>query len=139
MHTAILSAWTSFGQITKGQDDTQKGMTTRGRLRTRRCPTGQVNRQALVWNHCSSMTGIEDSPSKVNNRRDSRQHAIADQRTDSFRLLLAACALICVGLACCYRAPPHSVRLMWEVPWPSQESGWSATTVSEHDIPVHNS
>jgi hypothetical protein len=31
VHTAILSAWTSFGQITKGQDDTQKGMTTRVR------------------------------------------------------------------------------------------------------------
>ena len=78
MHTAILSAWTSFGQITKGQDDTQKGMTTLVRLRTSRCPTGQVNRQATVWNDCSSMTGIEDSLSKVNSRRDSRQHAIAD-------------------------------------------------------------
>jgi len=64
------------------------------------------------------MTGIEDSLSKVNSRRDSRQHAIADRRTNSFRLLLAACALICVGLACCYKAPPHSVTLMWEVPLP---------------------
>jgi hypothetical protein len=26
------------------------------------------------------------------------------------RLLLAACALICVGLAFCYKAPPHSVN-----------------------------
>jgi len=50
VHTAILSAWTSTGQITKGQDDTQKGMTTRVRLRTGRCPIGQVNRQATVWN-----------------------------------------------------------------------------------------
>ena len=37
-------------------------------------------------------------------------------RTGPFRLLLAICALLCVGLACCHKAPPPSVTLMWEAP-----------------------
>jgi fibronectin type 3 domain-containing protein len=36
------------------------------------------------------------------------------KRTNSFRLLLAACALLCIGLAGCHKAPPHSVTLTWE-------------------------
>ena len=36
------------------------------------------------------------------------------KRTNSFRLLLALCALLCVGLACCHKASPHSVTLTWE-------------------------
>lgn len=35
-------------------------------------------------------------------------------RTNPFRLLLSVCALFCVGLACCHKAPPHGVTLMWE-------------------------
>ena len=37
-------------------------------------------------------------------------------RTNPFRLLLAVCALLCLGLACCQKAQPHSVTLTWEVP-----------------------
>ena len=37
-------------------------------------------------------------------------------RTNPFRLLLAVCSLLCVGLACCHKVPPHSVTLMWEAP-----------------------
>ncbi len=37
-------------------------------------------------------------------------------RTNSSRLLLVVCALLCIGLACCHKAPPHSVTLMWEAP-----------------------
>ena len=37
-------------------------------------------------------------------------------RTKPFRLLLAVCSLLCVGLACSHRVPHHSVTLMWEAP-----------------------
>jgi fibronectin type 3 domain-containing protein len=37
-------------------------------------------------------------------------------RSNPFRLLLALCALLCVGLACCHKAPPHGVTLTWEAP-----------------------
>jgi fibronectin type 3 domain-containing protein len=37
-------------------------------------------------------------------------------RTNPSRFLLAACALLCLGLACCHKAPPHSVTLRWEAP-----------------------
>jgi fibronectin type 3 domain-containing protein len=37
-------------------------------------------------------------------------------RTKPFRPLLVLCALLCVGLACCHKAPPHSVTLRWEAP-----------------------
>jgi fibronectin type 3 domain-containing protein len=37
-------------------------------------------------------------------------------RTNPFRRLLAVVALLCLGLACCHKAPPHSVTLMWEAP-----------------------
>ena len=37
-------------------------------------------------------------------------------RTNPFRLLLTACALLCIGLACCHKASPHGVTLMWEAP-----------------------
>jgi fibronectin type 3 domain-containing protein len=36
-------------------------------------------------------------------------------RTKPFRPLLVLCALLCVGLACCHKAP-HSVTLRWETP-----------------------
>ena len=37
-------------------------------------------------------------------------------RTDPFRLLLAVCALLCIGLECSHKAGPHSVTLGWEAP-----------------------
>ena len=37
-------------------------------------------------------------------------------RTNPFRILLAAWAVICIGLACCHKAQPHSVTLRWEAP-----------------------
>jgi endo-1,4-beta-xylanase len=37
-------------------------------------------------------------------------------RTDPLRLLLAVCALLCIGLECYHKAPPHSVTLGWEAP-----------------------
>jgi len=37
-------------------------------------------------------------------------------RTNPFRLLLALCAVLCIGLACCHKATPHSVTLTWEAP-----------------------
>ena len=37
-------------------------------------------------------------------------------RTNPSRLLLTVCALLCIGLACCHKAPPHSVTLTWEAP-----------------------
>ena len=37
-------------------------------------------------------------------------------RTDPFRLLLAVCALLCIGLECCHKAAPHTVTLGWEAP-----------------------
>ncbi len=37
-------------------------------------------------------------------------------RTNPSRLLLTLCALLCIGLACCHKAPPHSVTLTWEEP-----------------------
>ena len=37
-------------------------------------------------------------------------------RTNPLRLLLAVCALLCFGLACCQKAQPHSVTLSWEAP-----------------------
>ncbi len=30
--------------------------------------------------------------------------------------MAALCAVLCVGLACCYKARPHSVTLTWEAP-----------------------
>jgi fibronectin type 3 domain-containing protein len=36
-------------------------------------------------------------------------------RTNPSRLLLAVCALLCIGLACCHKAP-HSVTLNWQAP-----------------------
>jgi fibronectin type 3 domain-containing protein len=36
--------------------------------------------------------------------------------TNSSRLALAVCALLCTGLACCRKAPPHSVTLTWDPP-----------------------
>jgi fibronectin type 3 domain-containing protein len=35
-------------------------------------------------------------------------------RTNPFRLSMALCTLLCVSLACCHKAPPHSVTLTWE-------------------------
>jgi hypothetical protein len=38
-------------------------------------------------------------------------------RTNLFRPFLAVlCAVLCVGLACCHKARPHSVTLTWEAP-----------------------
>jgi fibronectin type 3 domain-containing protein len=37
-------------------------------------------------------------------------------RTNPSRLLLALCTLLCIGLACCHKATPHSVTLTWDVP-----------------------
>jgi len=37
-------------------------------------------------------------------------------RTKPFRSFLVLCALLCVGLACYHKAPPHSVTLRWEAP-----------------------
>jgi hypothetical protein len=37
-------------------------------------------------------------------------------RSKPFRPLLVLCALLCVGLACCHKASPHSVTLRWEAP-----------------------
>jgi len=37
-------------------------------------------------------------------------------RTKRFRLLLAVCALLCMGLESCHKAPPHWVTLTWEAP-----------------------
>ena len=33
-----------------------------------------------------------------------------------FRFLLALLVLLCLGLACCHKTPPHRVTLMWEAP-----------------------
>jgi fibronectin type 3 domain-containing protein len=37
-------------------------------------------------------------------------------RTNPIRILLVVCTLLCVGLACCHKAQPHSVTLTWEAP-----------------------
>jgi fibronectin type 3 domain-containing protein len=37
-------------------------------------------------------------------------------RFDTFRLLLAMCALLCASLAGCHKGPPHGVTLTWEAP-----------------------
>jgi endo-1,4-beta-xylanase len=37
-------------------------------------------------------------------------------RTNPTRLLLAVCALLCLGLACFHKAPSHGVTLTWEAP-----------------------
>ena len=37
-------------------------------------------------------------------------------KTHPSRLLLAVSALLCVGLACCHKASPHSVTLTWQSP-----------------------
>ena len=37
-------------------------------------------------------------------------------RITPFRLLLVLCDLLCIGLACRHKAPPHSVTLTWEAP-----------------------
>jgi hypothetical protein len=37
-------------------------------------------------------------------------------RTNSSRLALAVCTLLCLGLTCCQKAPPHSVTLTWDPP-----------------------
>jgi fibronectin type 3 domain-containing protein len=37
-------------------------------------------------------------------------------RTISFRILLTLCALLCVALAGCHKAKPHSVTLTWRSP-----------------------
>ena len=37
-------------------------------------------------------------------------------RTNPFRFLLAVSSLLCVGLACCHKAPPHGVTLTWQAP-----------------------
>jgi len=34
--------------------------------------------------------------------------------TNSSRLALAVCTLLCLGLTCCQKAPPHSVTLTWD-------------------------
>jgi fibronectin type 3 domain-containing protein len=36
------------------------------------------------------------------------------------RLLLSACALLCVSLVCCHKAGPHSVTLTWNAPQASR-------------------
>ena len=46
----------------------------------------------------------------------SSQQSANSLRTTPFRLLLAAGALLCLGLACCQKAQPHRVTLTWEAP-----------------------
>jgi fibronectin type 3 domain-containing protein len=40
-------------------------------------------------------------------------------RTTPFPLVLMACALLCIGLAGCHKAQPHSVTLTWKAPPPA--------------------
>lgn len=37
-------------------------------------------------------------------------------RNHPSRFWLAACALLCLGLAGCHKAPPHGVTLTWQAP-----------------------
>lgn len=48
--------------------------------------------------------------------REMERKQYESMRTKPFRLLLVICALLCIGLACYHKAPPHSVTLTWEAP-----------------------
>jgi len=129
VHTAILSAWTSLGQITKGQDDTQEGITTRVRLRTEE----MSNRTSKSTGYCLEWLFLDDRDRGQSEQGQQSKGLPSTCHCGLKNQFIPALVgghvlLICVGLACCYRTPPQSVRLMWKVPWPSQESGWSATT-----------